>query len=498
MPTVDYWLGDAGDDYAEVCVRSDTAGTVTITGGVAEPVDVDPLVGYGIAKLRVTGLSVDTRYPIVLYLDGVEVASATVRTMPAAGTSWTFGFGSCVGQNQLHAYGYQYVLDHDIRLFFALGDTPYCDESVASLTVDGTAQRRWQLGSALPGSYLGYTSGRVAWDETYHYLQVTPGWEYLTQHVPMLRMGDDHEIGNDWDWSLSWVSGFSPTVTTQAEVDQIGYDAGLAFMSWSIGNPTNTDSGAQAWKPSSCADSASNHPPLYFRKTVDNVEFLILDCTGHMDPQSTKVDTLGKVCVNRDENAVLGYSYSDPAGAALAKTRLGPYQLNWLLDRLLASTATFKVILSPKVPYRSNAISDNNGWSNFVTEREYIMAFIRRYVTGVLWLTGDMHEATVFNQIAGHACVNSSCLGQRQYLTDSGARFYRPGMADGVIFRLEGHDCPVDPGVKHNTDGVVRVTPDYLEPMLYSENGTLLWSGYLPKGKNVMVPSLGYRAGEWA
>src|SRR5574340_1161889 len=240
MANVYYWLGDATDTTATVLVRSDTAGTLTVTGGTATPVAVDPATEYGVAKLTVTGLSAGTSYPLTVLLDGVSVCTPTVRTLPTSG-AWTFGWGSCVGQNNPQHYGYQLVRDHDIRLWLALGDTPYCDEAVSSSTIGAVAQRRWQLGAALTGSYTGWSSGRATWDYTYEYLQQTPGWEYLTQRVPTYRIMDDHEFGNDWDWSTANVSGFSPAITLQADVDTCGGYAVTSYKTWAKGNPSNSD-----------------------------------------------------------------------------------------------------------------------------------------------------------------------------------------------------------------------------------------------------------------
>jgi len=56
----------------------------------------------------------------------------------------------------------------------------------------------------------------------------------------------------------------------------------------------------------------------------------------------------------------------------------------------------------------------------------------------------------------------------------------------------------VEPGAKKNAYGILRITPGYLQPSIYDENGTLLWTGYLKAGKNVLQMSLTESAGEWA
>jgi hypothetical protein len=502
-----YWLGDASETTATIVVRSDTSGTVSVSGVSATSISLDPSTEFGIGKLTVTGLNADTRYPFTLYLDGVEQTSGTLRTMPVAGQAWNFGFGSCVGQHKLMAYGFQYVLDHDIRMFFALGDTPYCDEAVPAATVNGTSQCRWVWSAAVPSTYSQWGAGRVTWDSMYAYLQKTPGWAYLTERVPMYRLPDDHEYGDDWDWTHTNIKNNVPGVgfvlagaplLNQTNADQVGAYANASAWSWNKGNP-DPDAGVLGWKPSSAGDTVAEHPPKFYRKTVGNVEFFHLDCYAHMDSWQKK-ETPRTVCVNHAQLAALGYIYSDPAGAALAKTMLGPKQLEWLLDKLASSTATFKIIVQGKVTRNMNANSTNHGWDQYQEEVNFILAFIKSNVTGVLWCAGDAHIPSVINdKVRDHCCVNSSPLGQINYISSSGTYFYRPGYSDGCIYRGEGmNSLDVSPGQKKNAYGVVLVTDDYLKPTLYEDCGRVLWEGYLMAGKNTLQISLDESPGEWA
>lgn len=511
MAEVIYWLGDASETTATLIVRSDTAGTLSATGATTIPVAVDPAVEYGIAKLSFSGLTANTRYPITVLLDDVEVCAPTLRTLPAT-TGFNIGWGSCVGQSALHAWGFQAVLDHDIRAFFALGDTPYCDEAVSSATVDSVAQRRWSLGAAIPGPYGEWsTAGRAAYDKSYHNFQQIPGWAYVTERVPMYRVADDHEYGDDWDWTYTNVKNNVPgkgfvlggdPLLSQADADTCGAAANAAFNSWAKGNPA-PDAGVLGWKPSACADTVAEHPPQFFRKIIGDVEIFVLMGFAHRDPWP-KADKPRTVCVDRTENASLGYTYSDPSGAALAKTMLGPEQLNWLLDGLKNSTRTFKIVASGPMPEMMNAIvtgglGPNNSWEQWQTEMNYIKAFIKQNVTGVMWITGDAHIPSVINDKSlDFCCVNSAPLSQITYIGSSGTRFYNPGYANGCIWRGEPIDGSTVPGAKKNAYGVIRIEATYLQPSIYDENGTLLWTGYLKAGRNTLVQSLTESSGEWA
>ncbi|MFZ9430039.1 MAG: alkaline phosphatase D family protein [Burkholderiaceae bacterium] len=74
-----------------------------------------------------------------------------------------------------------------------------------------------------------------------------------------------------------------------------------------------------------------------------------------------------------------------------AKTMLGAEQLRWLKNGLLASTATFKVIVSG-----SQVLNDPQrfeGWHNFRSERDGFLKWLQDHqVRGVLLLSGDRHH----------------------------------------------------------------------------------------------------------
>lgn len=481
------WLGDAGTDYATVMVKAMTAGTVSMTGATNDgPFAVDPAVNCGICKFTVSGLAADSRYSLAILHGGSASSTITARTMPASG-SFTFGFGSCLHQAAPQHWAYQLVRDHDIRAWFALGDTPYCDEGVTPYHAPGGVnQGRWMVGATTSSCYANWTQGRVAYDNTYENLQRTPGWKFLTERVPTYRMPDDHEYGNDWDWSVDKAGNFSPAISTQADVDTVGHYANLSLWDWNSGNPSNADAELGNWKPSSCADSATLHPPKYYRKTIGDVEFFHIDCYAHLDADS-KSDAHRKVCINNATwNAETGYTYSDPSGAALAKTRLGPYQLNWLLTHVLASTAKFKVIVSGKTTHAANSDTDNHGWAGYAQERDYILRVFNLHARGVLWLAGDVHTASVVDHQIGCVCVNSSPLGQNLFFGDGGVWYY-PGYTDGMIWRTTGNPGGLVTSAltyNKNSYGVVYVTTDYLNPRIYSESGELLWQGYLREDSN--------------
>ena len=77
---------------------------------------------------------------------------------------------------------------------------------------------------------------------------------------------------------------------------------------------------------------------------------------------------------------------------AAKQTILGEHQIDWLIDALTSSTATFKIIA-----VGSQFISDNPQKESFVKfpkERQRIIELItQNKITGVLFITGDVHAA---------------------------------------------------------------------------------------------------------
>jgi len=75
-----------------------------------------------------------------------------------------------------------------------------------------------------------------------------------------------------------------------------------------------------------------------------------------------------------------------------AKTMLGETQKRWLLAQLAASSASFKFIVS-SVPFSDPRIDK---WGEYPQERDEILEFItKESITGVLFLSGDVHHAAV-------------------------------------------------------------------------------------------------------
>jgi hypothetical protein len=81
------------------------------------------------------------------------------------------------------------------------------------------------------------------------------------------------------------------------------------------------------------------------------------------------------------------------------KTLIGTSQREWLLRTLRESTAPFKVICSPCTVFMSANRSDGNWSAGFTAERDEILAYIDRHVSGrVIFVAGDFHLTGVYDR----------------------------------------------------------------------------------------------------
>jgi alkaline phosphatase D len=156
-----------------------------------------------------------------------------------------------------------------------------------------------------------------------------------------------------------------------------------------------------------------SQPGCWHDFAIGDVDFFMLDCRYY------RIDPQGK-------NPV----YTDPT--AVQPSMLGPVQKKWLLDKLKASTATFKVIAA-SVPWAFESktgtqTSSNLGrrpgledtWQGFAQEREDIFSFIEKHkIEGVFLISADRHRSdawkierengyTFYETMSSHLTKNST------------------------------------------------------------------------------------------
>ncbi|MEE4270607.1 MAG: alkaline phosphatase D family protein [Thermoanaerobaculales bacterium] len=104
---------------------------------------------------------------------------------------------------------------------------------------------------------------------------------------------------------------------------------------------------------------------IFYTYTWGQVEFFVIDGRWYRDP-----------CEGPDTPE---------------KTMLGAAQYTWLTERLEASTAVFKVLVSGS-GWSKNKGEGGDAWSAYLNERNRLFDFIRdREITGVVLMSGDTH-----------------------------------------------------------------------------------------------------------
>lgn len=278
------------------------------------------------------------------------------------------------------------------------------------------------------------------------------------------KMPDDHEWGGDnWDHTTTQANaGTGISAVAQTDVD-VHYGRGITahqqIVASYCNNVSNTDSEAIAEKPSNAdaSTAASNYPVIYYRvgydfngaiSTSPDVECFFIDCFSYRSPLADA------------DNA--------------SKTMLGANQKAWLKARMLASTATFKVIFSGKRTYMNTAGNADTWASDYTTERDEILQYIEdNSITGVIWCAGDQHYPHAISTTIGgggfdHVCVTACPAGVETNTTDLGG---------GVVWAMDG-----------NAFGFLDIQSTYIEATIRDVvTGNIYWKGRVNSGSNALA-----------
>jgi alkaline phosphatase D len=292
------------------------------------------------------------------------VAEGTFRTAPAdrepAPLRLDFG-GDLNGQNVCRDAAEGMPITATVRarrpdVFVGLGDSIYADNTCAPVGLYGNAQ--------IPGSF-GPAADLPAFWAHWRYTRGDAGLQRLLAGTDYVGVWDDHEVVND----------FGPLTDTRSTPP---YTAGVHLMPL----------GLQAFLDYTPVAVAQNTPQRLYRslRWGKNVELFVLDTRQYRDP-NFEVDT-----------------------DAHPKTMLGREQLTWLKERLAASDARWKVVLSSvpmSIPTGFPAVPNgHDGWANFEQatgyERELldILRFMRDHsIRNTVWITTDVHFSEAFRYV---------------------------------------------------------------------------------------------------
>jgi alkaline phosphatase D len=185
--------------------------------------------------------------------------------------------------------------------------------------------------------YADFAPDQFDYVEKYKTALAMSGMNDTMAGTSIVATWDDHEIDDNWSWATA---GMQQT-----------FDEALAAFRQAI--PYRTGSGVTGlWRKLSWGDA---------------LDLFVLDC--------------------RSERLNGNY--------------VSPEQLTWLEQSLLASTATFKVILNsvPIFDFTGTVMQTpgvDDRWQGYPAQRNQILQFIRDHsLTGVVWISGDVHFGAI-------------------------------------------------------------------------------------------------------
>ena len=175
-------------------------------------------------------------------------------------------------------------------------------------------------------------------DYTYYRRQSRPEFKRLISKVPVYSIWDDHDAATDDIWMGPYR-------------DKPAWK--LPMLNVFIRNWNNPGYGTQEW------------PACWYKYSVADVDFFMLDTRFY------------RTNPFKEE-----------------KTMLGPVQKKWLKESLLASKATFKIVVS-SVPWSYGAKPDSHDtWNGFKNEREEIFRFFEdNKIEGIVLVSADRHRS---------------------------------------------------------------------------------------------------------
>ena len=438
-------LKHATETTAVVFFRGLSNGVLTVSCNgqtfTGDTINTALLDGTGL--VTVTGLTAGTSYPFTLYLAGVEKYNGSLKTAPAAGSTFTFGFGACAKYNRPWPGDALLEKFPDLAGFVFEGDFPYLDDIITSnFTMNG--ETIVDLGKAMipdPASQV-VAEANIYAHHRYHWQM--QGAKQLLQSVPCYFIPSDHDVGpgDNWDGTIAKANAYHTWATLQSHVDNMDtwvQDA-LRKVYWR-GNPSNASANKDA------AYAASEQ--MYFAHDVGDATMIYLDHASNSDWSSTY---------------------------------LGATQTTWAQEVLAASTKTFKIIFcgGSLTEFISNTATQAPEWK---TIKDYIVA---QGITGVVVCVGDLHTPAIFRDEVTH--VRGGASGQTPHLnlTDGYTNYcrykYQGYYSNGTAIPDRMHVC-----------GYVTVHgSDYLEFGIVTDTGDdLVTPGRIYAGSNdVTYPAI--------
>ena len=269
---------------------------------------------------KITNLDENTMYFYRITTPNESVKTGTFQTLGKQ--VFSIAFGACSAHIPWREYMWSTIHSHRPDAFFTLGDNVYID----------------------------YPETPQAQLYCYHQRQSNVHWQKFIANTPTYAIWDDHDFGDNDDYG--GLEKYEPSWK---------YDNWKRFQNqWA--NPSY--------------GGGNEHPGVWFKKSMGDVEFFFLDGRYYREPSY----------IDKEKDHDL--------------TMLGTEQKEWLKTEILKSKAKFKVLIS-SVPRAFNAKEGLEGkidtWLGYPEERNEIFNFLsKNKVEGVFLLSGDRHRADLW------------------------------------------------------------------------------------------------------
>ena len=354
-------VGDLTATGAVVWVRGDRAGTlrVQLDGPGYEQRWEQPVTEATdfAGKAVFQDLTPATEYRVRVAISGLGPGRSsaegrfTTAPPPDAPAPVRFAFGGdLAGQNVCRDAREDFPIfaaldDWRPAFFIGLGDMIYADDRCDGTGRYGNAQ--------VPG---GFPASETLEDFRAHwrYARDDPGFAAFLSRTPYIAVWDDHEVTND----------FGPS------------HAGAGDALLPLGLRAFLEHNPVAPPPE---DPARLHRSLRWGR---HLELFVLDTRQHRAANSR---------VDRGDRP---------------KSMLGPEQRRWLVDRVAASDATWKLVVSSvpmSIPTGSDGAEGRDGWADHTQETGFerelsaiLETLAARRVRNLFWITTDVHFAAAF------------------------------------------------------------------------------------------------------
>jgi alkaline phosphatase D len=361
--------------------------------------DVDGETDYTLC-VELAGLSAATTYWYRFTARGVVSPVGRTRTAPApdADAPLRIALASCqdYGGRWFHAWR-ELVERDDVDLVLFIGD--YIYETIGLLGVEPPADRTVELpdGLVLEDPVKGRISARTLADYRTLYRQYRrdPDLRAVHAHFPFVMLWDDHEFANDC-WQ-DHATDFDDKYGDERSPERRAAATRAFYEFCPVRRPVPDD------------------PRIYRNlRWGRHVELVLLDQryyrSDHLIPEGPIDRDVGHIEMNSAFGArtfcIKDVFDAREAAASPHPTMLGAAQLDWAIDTITTSTATWKVVASPLVAaqmvldlssytqlpdaFRQRYYFKTDQWDGYRSERRALLEACAT-VDNLVVLSGDLH-----------------------------------------------------------------------------------------------------------